>query len=131
MNQSFLDRQKYNLPQRKIQKKKFKLLQKFFGSKIAPHPLFWAYLVITFVPKHQLWKKYIPTKLISFPIFKKVSKKYNKFSTLRYLHKNTFVPQRDNGPLGVKIFQLTTLNTRWHFGCNSSQCTPCISNDIN
>jgi len=53
MNQSFPCRQKYNLWEKKIWKKKLKI--GFFF--IAHFPLFSAYLVITFVPRHQLGKK--------------------------------------------------------------------------
>jgi len=40
--------------EKKNYKKEFKFLQIFFAT---PHPLFWAYLVITFIPNHWLWKK--------------------------------------------------------------------------
>jgi len=73
MNQNFLDRQKYNLWE-----KKWKKMQFFAIFFVAPSPLFWAYLDITFVPGHQLKKNNIPTKLISFSIFKK---KFQKIRT--------------------------------------------------
>jgi len=45
---------------------------------------------------------YIPTKLISFLSSKEISKNQDKNSARRYLPEISFVPRRDNGPLGVK-----------------------------
>jgi len=111
MNQSFSNRQKYNL-WGKNSKNEFQIFANFF---VAPSPLFWAYLGINFVPEHRLKKNYIPMKLISFSIFIKSFKKSGqKFSP--YLPKISFVPHRDNGPLGVKFPPIKEFNlTRYPF----------------
>jgi len=71
MNQSFIYRQKYNLGE-----KKFKNLNLNFETfVVAPRPIFWAYLDITFVHGHRLKKINIPIKIISFSIFQKSFKK--------------------------------------------------------
>jgi hypothetical protein len=55
----------------KIPKKKFKFLQIYFATR---SPLFWAYLDITFVPRHRLEKKItFPWSLSFFLSSKKVS----------------------------------------------------------
>jgi len=47
----------------------------FEKKKFAPHPLFLAYLGITFVPGHWLKKNYMPMKIINFSNFQKKFKK--------------------------------------------------------
>jgi len=58
MNQSFPCRQKYNLWEKKIWE-----IQIFFAAR---SPLFWAYLGITFVTRHQLRKKLYSHEAIHF-----------------------------------------------------------------
>jgi len=92
---------------------------KFF--LLPPSPLFWAYLDITLFWGTD-WKNYnIPMKLISLSILKKNSKNQDNNSAHRYLPEISFVPQRDNGPLGVKKF--TLLSDHVFFFLNSITMT--------
>jgi len=92
MNKSSPNRQKYNL-----WRKKFKFLQFFCCPFSFNLSLFW-YNYCSQVPI----EKYIfPRSLSVFLSSKNVSKNHNKNSALRYLPKIPFVPQMDNGPLGV------------------------------
>jgi len=50
-------------------------------------------------------------KIISFSIFKKVSKNHDKNFACRYLLEIPFVSQRDNGPLRVKVMNCDLANT--------------------
>jgi len=71
-NQSFPCWQKYNLWEKNILKKK-NLIKTFFATW---SPLFWAYFNISFVPGHQLGKKWYSHKAnFFFLAFKKNFKK--------------------------------------------------------
>jgi len=56
-----------------------------------------------FVLSPHLFLDYFDIKLIKFLSSKKVSKNDNRNSAHRYLPEIPFVPQTDNGTLGVKI----------------------------
>jgi len=67
---------------------------------LLPLPCFELIWVCSRAPIEK--KNYTRSKFINFYIFKKVSKNKDKNSARRYLPEISFVPQRDNGPLGVK-----------------------------
>jgi len=67
MNQSFPCRQNI-IYEKKNLKKKFEILNFFFA---AHSPLFWAYLDITFVARHQLGKKLCSHEAIQFSYLQK------------------------------------------------------------
>jgi len=52
-----------------------------------------------------------PGSYSTFLSSKKISKNHDKISARRYLPEIPFVSRRDNGPLGVKSFQILSATT--------------------
>jgi len=102
MNKSFPDKQTYNLGGGKIQKKKFKFLQKKFCCLLS---LVLSLFGHNFCSRAPIEKSIIfPQSLSVFLSSKKVSKNHNKNSARRYLPKIPFVLWTDNGPLGINVY---------------------------
>jgi len=75
---------------------------KFQKKNCCPPSLVLSLLGHNFCSHAPIEKIYIPMKIICLSIFQKVSKNHDKKSACQYLSGIPFVPQRDNGPLGVK-----------------------------
>jgi len=93
-NPNGMNQKIYNLWGEKITKK-IELLQISFFCLLSLVLSLFGHSFCSRAPIEK--KNHIPTKLISFSIFKKVSKNHIKNSAHRYLPEIPFVPQIDNG----------------------------------